>query len=66
MLTRESVIAAEVLIEDEGDRALLIAAYRVRELRLIGDDRGAQLWENVAEALLTSRIKRPKGAASIH
>jgi len=67
MLTKESVIAAQILVESEGDRALLVAAHRACERRLVGDDRGAQVWENVVEALLTSRAEpATKGVTRPH
>ena len=66
MLTKESVIAAQILVEDEGDRALLVAAHRACERRLAGDDRGAQVWENVVEALLTLRADAAKSTTRTH
>ena len=46
---------AKVLLQEEGDRALLVAAHQATMHRLYGDHISAQMWENVAEILLQMR-----------
>ena len=66
MLAKNCIVAAQSLVEDEGDRALLVAAHRACERRLAGDDQGAQVWENVVEALLTLRAEPIKSVTITH
>ncbi len=55
MSCRMYLNVATVLLQEHGDRALLLAMQRALEMRGDGDDIGSQIWENVVDVLIELR-----------
>ncbi len=57
---------AKLLIDMHGEEAKDRAAQRVVDMRMIGDEVGAQVWRRVVDAVMELQATRPKGGAKLH
>jgi hypothetical protein len=57
---------AKLLIDTHGEDAKARATQRVVDMRMIGDEAGAQVWRRVVDAVIELQAIQPEGGAKLH
>lgn len=66
MQTKDQFRVANMLIEQHGDSALLLAMQRVLEMRLEGDRIGERVWESILDAMVDLWATEPPEGQALH